>query len=328
VRTSTLRKKKERDSMTSILTVTLNPAVDRTTRVDRVEPDRKLRCESPLIEPGGGGLNVSRAIAKLGGSSRAVWACGGPPGRILADLLDAEGIEHEPVEINAHTRQNLIVREESSGRQFRFGMPGAELTADEAERFIERIGQSDAEYIVASGSLPPGLDDDFYARLSSAADRSKRFVLDTSGAPLIRAHSGNVWLVKPNVRELCDLTGCQLDDDRAVEDAARGLIADHGVAVVVVSLGAGGAMVVTETECHHIPSPTVPIRSKVGAGDSMVAGIVLALERGRSFREATRFGVAAGAAAVMTPGTELCRREDAERLDARMAERAGDAAPG
>jgi 6-phosphofructokinase 2 len=302
--------------MAAIVTLTLNPAVDKNTRIEHVGPEKKLRCEKPEFHPGGGGLNVARAIAKLGGSALALWTCGGHTGRLLADLIDAEQIEHIPIEIAEPTRENLIVYEERSGQQFRFGMPGARLSEAEMQQCLDFVRGLDPppEYLVVSGSLPPGVPNDFCASLAEAAPDQTRVILDTSGAALHEGAEHGLFLVKPNIVELAHFVGREIEDECQLVDAARQLIATGGTHAVVTSLGAGGAVLVTADSHFRVHAPTVRIRSKVGAGDSMVAGIVLALQRGESLETAVTFGVAAGSAAVMTEGTELCRRDDTERL--------------
>jgi 6-phosphofructokinase 2 len=302
--------------MASICTLTLNPAVDTSCQVDRVVPDRKLRCTRPTREPGGGGLNVARAIRILGGDAEAIWTRGGTTGQLLAELLDGEGVPHRPVPIEGLSRESLMVYETTTERQYRFQMPGPELDRRALDAVTDAVTgrQPVPEYLVLSGSLPPGAPDDFYARLAASVDPSVRVIVDTSGAALQRTVECGVFLIKPNVGELSALVDDPLENDAAVETAARGLLRGDRAEVVAVSLGAGGALVVTRDGCEHVRSPTVPIRSRVGAGDSMVAGTVLALSRGLGTTEAVKFGVATGAAAVMTPGSELCRREDAERL--------------
>ncbi len=302
--------------MAAIVTLTLNPAVDVNTSIDLVQPEKKLRCARPVFHPGGGGLNVARAIKKLGGSALALWTCGGHSGRLLSDLLDAEQIEHLPLEIAEATRENLIVFEEQSGLQYRFGMPGARLSEAEMQQCLERVRSLDPppEYLVISGSLPPGAPVDFCATLAEAVPPQTRVILDTSGAALREGAEQGMFLIKPNIVELEQFAGREIKDEGDMVDAARQLIASGGTNAVVTSLGAAGAVLVTaDTHCR-VHAPTVRIRSKVGAGDSMVAGIVLALQRGEPLERAVIFGVAAGSAAVMSEGTELCSRDDTERL--------------
>ncbi len=303
--------------MKRIATLTVNPAIDKYTTVDRVRPDRKLRCERPTREPGGGGLNVSRAVQRLGGEATALYMAGGPTGDILRDLLDAEGIPQHVLPIAGWTRENLIVNEEGSEQQYRFGMPGPEVSEEEKDRCLEALRELDPapDLLVASGSLSPGLPEDFLGQVAEvAAEIDARFIVDTSGEPLRHAVEAGAFLLKPNTSELEDLAGEALETEKAQEEAARRFIEEGCCQVIVLSLGSGGAVMFTGERTEHIRAPTVPIRSKVGAGDSMVGGIVLGLARGMELPDAVRFGVAAGAAAVMTEGTELCRREDTERL--------------
>lgn len=302
--------------MSTVATLTVNPTVDASTQVDRVVAEDKLRCAEPTYEPGGGGLNVARVVRALGEDALALWTCGGPLGRLLADCLDADGLRHRPIPIGGMTRQNLIVYEESSGQQYRFGFPGPALTEEEVVRCAEAVQAIDRApgVLVLSGSLPPGVDAGFYARVARQAPRDTKVVVDTSGEALRRSLEARPCLVKPNLRELGQLVGRELESDAEIERAAMGLVRDGRVEVVIVSLGAAGALVATQDGPTRLRSPMVPIRSKVGAGDSMVAGAVVGLARGWSWLDAGRLGVAAGAAAVMTEGTQLARASDVERL--------------
>lgn len=308
--------------MPSVLTLTMNPAVDVSTSVEHVIPDRKLRCAAPHYEPGGGGINVARAVHRLGGDAEAWFPVGGTGGELLQHLLEAEGVHYTALPVQGWTRENLNVTEDLSGRQFRFCMPGATLAGHEWPVFLERLrARSPApEYLVASGSLPPGVPEDFYAQLAAAAhELGSRLVLDSSGTALARGAAAGVYLLKPSLREFRALTESDDEDEsaliaRAVEVVTR----RRWCTVLLLSLGSAGALLVTGDERWRFSAPAVPTTSSVGAGDSMVAGLLVALGRGRSIRDAARFAVAAGAAAVMNPGTELCRRRDVERLDAQV----------
>ena len=303
--------------MSVIATLTLNPAIDKSTSVDQVVADDKLRCESPTREAGGGGLNVARVIDRLGGSAQAVYTSGGLTGQMLEELLDNEALTHTPVSTTDWTRENMIVTETSTNRQYRFGMPGPEMTAAELDECLDAIRTLDPtpDHIVASGSLPPGLPDDTYRAVADLArEIDARAILDTSGAALKRAVDAGWYLLKPNLRELEQMAGAELTTDPERIDAARALIDRGWGEVLAVSMGAAGALFVSADRTAFIRSPTVPIRSRVGAGDSMVAGLTWALARGDAPETAVRVGVAAGAAAVMTPGTELCHRDDVETL--------------
>jgi 6-phosphofructokinase 2 len=299
----------------------MNPTIDKSTATQHVIAERKLYCSSPIYEPGGGGVNVSRAIKKLGGESLLVYPAGGMSGKMLTELLELEEIKQMPVPIKGITRENLIVLEESTGRQFRFGMPGPWLEIEEWEQYLIEISKLNPfpDYLVLSGSLPLGVPSDFYARVARIGKKMGcKVIVDTAGEALARALQEGVYLIKPNIREFRELAGNNIKEESQISEAAKEIIRSGQCEVIVISLGAAGALLVYENNVEHIVSPTVPISSKVGAGDSMVAGIVLSLSRGKKLREAVLFGIAAGSAAVMTPGTELCRREDTERLYARM----------
>jgi 6-phosphofructokinase 2 len=301
----------------SIVTLTMNPAVDESTSVPYVLPDRKLRCQALTWEPGGGGINVARAVRKLGGAALAGFPAAGPAGQLLQRLLDDEGVPQAVIPIAGWTRENLNVLEEVSGRQFRFCMPGPTLGDDEWPRVLEwaRGLRPPPAYLVASGSLPPGVPVDFYARLAAMGRQMGcRVVLDASGAPLARAVAEGVYLLKPSLHEFQALMGEAAAEESRLASLAATAVKRGWCEVLVLSLGARGALWVTASHQERLAAPAVRVRSSVGAGDSMVAGIVLSLARGWPLGEAVRAGVAAGAAAVMNPGTALCRREDAERL--------------
>lgn len=307
------------------MTVTVNPAIDMSTEIDHVVQGKKLRCGRPSYEPGGGGINVSRAIAEMGGESTAVYAAGGRTGEMFGELLAGEGVKCLPLEIDGMTRISFMAFETATGGQYRFGMPGPEMSEKDADAFLSAVGDIDPrpDLVVASGSLPPGMPGDFYARLAvRCRNLGMRLVLDTSGAPLEEAAREGVYMIKPNVRELADLTGAKIGCDAHQEEAAAKLAGKGRNEVVVVSMGSAGALYATEEGAVRINAPCVEIRSRVGAGDSMVAGIVLGLAMGNPLDEAVRYGVAAGSAAVMTPGSELCRSEDVLRLYEEMLARA------
>jgi len=298
-----------------IVTLTVNPAVDKSTHIDRLIPEQKLRCDSPRFDAGGGGINVSKAIKRLGGKSTAIFTAGGPAGQVLRDLVAQEGVECEVVETEQWTRENFIVAETSTNAQYRFGMPGTPLSEMETNAVLEALRQSKAEYVVASGSLPPQMDANFYEKVAAISKQmGARLVLDTSGEPLRAACDEGVFLLKPNIGELEALVGAKDLQINEVDDAARVLIGDGKCEVVIVSMGPKGAILVTKDLCEHVPAPPVQKRSTVGAGDSMVAGMTWALTQGLSYSEMVRWGVACGSAATMNEGTQLFLRADVERL--------------
>jgi 6-phosphofructokinase 2 len=303
--------------MKRIITVTLNPAIDKSSSVDHVVAERKLYCKPPRFEPGGGGVNVSRAVRILGGKSLLLYPSGGLTGERLQDLLKEEGLDHRPFPVDGMIRESLVILEESTGRQYRFGMPGPKLRKKEWAQFLQELSvmEPPPDYVVASGSLPPGVPPDFYARVARIGkEKGTKTIVDVSGKALKEAIEEGVYLIKPNVREFRELVGKDIKEESQIKAEAQKMVKSGRCEVLVISLGAAGALAVSEDFAEHVLPPTVPIISKVGAGDSMVAGITLSLARGKPLKESILFGVAAGTAAVMTPGTELCRREDAERL--------------
>lgn len=300
-----------------IATLTINPALDIATSTDHVTAEHKLRCTTARYDPGGGGVNVARVICTLGGNAVAVYAAGGPVGDSLQKLLDSARIPQRVVPIEGETRVSFTVDERASSDQFRFVFPGPRLSPEEQERFFEAVATLDPppEYLVVSGSLPLGVPADFYARFAALAkERNAKLFLDTSGRALRLAGREGVYLVKPNLRELSEFVGRELVTQQDQIAAGRQMIGEGRAEVVVLSLGANGALFITADDAEHFPALEVPIRSAVGAGDSMLGGIVFALARGESLRNAVRYGMAAGAAALMTEGTQLNTREDTERL--------------
>lgn len=308
----------------NIVTLTMNPAVDISSSVDRVEPEKKLRCDPPVRQPGGGGINVSRALRKLGGTSLSLYLSGGKNGEFIHDFLVDEGVENRIQEIHGNVRENITVLEQSSGGQYRFGMPGPVFKEKEWKDALETVRELciGADYLVASGSLPLNVPVDFYARVgAAAAENGTRFVLDTSNQALEAASREEIFLVKPNRRELGHILGRGDTSSLSVEELKRlaaEVIRERPIHAVTLSLGEEGAVLVTADTTLPVVSPRVETVSKIGAGDSMLAGMVLSLARGFSLDDALRFGIAAGAAAVKTAGTELCTREDTEELYRRI----------
>ena len=300
----------------TIATVTLNPCIDKTVSVEQMLPDCKLACTNIHAYPGGGGINVARVIRRLGAPVCAYWSCGGENGYRLAQFLEQEQVPHQPIPIEDCVRENLIVREETSGNLFRFGMPGPLLRTGEREQWRQCITQlpSSVDYLVFSGSLPAGTPPEWYRELLCAVPDGIPVIVDTKQEALRQALEVGVYLIKPNVHEMEELVGRTLSDNCAMEQAAREIIDRGGAEVVILSLGRAGVLLASKDGTERIPAPSVHLRSKVGAGDAVVGGLLTALSQGKSLADAARFGVAAGAAAVMTEGTELCRKEDAEQL--------------
>lgn len=300
-----------------ILTVTINPAVDKSTTLDKMIPEKKLRCAAPVIEAGGGGINVSKAVRELEGETLALFPAGGANGALLQHLLDSRQIPCKIIPVAVETRENITVTESSTNAQYRFVMPGAALSAAEVDSCLEAVAalHPAPNIIVASGSLPPAAPEDFFARLARMTrDKGARLIVDTSGVPLQKAAREGVYLLKPNLSELCSLVDrdyLQLDE---VADAARQVITLGYCEVLVASMGPAGALLISKDQVERVPAPTVKKLSTVGAGDSMVAGLACMLEQQRPLSEVIRFGVACGTAATMSPGTRLFKKADVYRL--------------
>jgi 6-phosphofructokinase 2 len=303
--------------MKPIVTLTPNPTIDGASETDRVRPVHKIRTTNERHYPGGGGVNVARVLAELGAETVPVYLAGGATGALLDELLAARGFVPRRVAIEGGTRFAHAVFERSTGQEYRFVPEGPEVTPRDWERAVAAVAALDFDWLVASGSLPRGLPADAYGALARlAAERGARFVLDTSGPALMGAlAAGPVHLIKPSFGEFRALTGAASDADADVAPAAERLRAERGVEMVAVTLGPDGAALAWPGGFLRRRPPELPaLASATGAGDSFLAGMVFALAQGRAAEDAFAFGMAAGAAAVLTPGTELCRREDVLRI--------------
>ena len=303
--------------MASIYTLTLSPSLDSATMTPQIYPEGKLRCSAPVFEPGGGGINVARAIIHLGGKATAIFPAGGATGEHLVALLADEQVAVDTVDAKDWTRQNLHVHVESSGEQYRFVMPGAKLTDDEFRQLGEKVLTIESgSLLVISGSLPPGVKTGKLTALVQAAlQRGIRCVVDSSGEALKAAlEPGQLELVKPNQKELSALVNRELSQPDDVRTAAEELVRTGKAHRVVVSLGPQGALAVDKTGFVQVVPPPMKSQSTVGAGDSMVGAMVLKLAQGASLLEMARYGVAAGSAATINQGTRLCSLADTQKI--------------
>lgn len=298
-----------------IVTLTVNPSLDKSTSFKGLVPEQKIRCESPDFDAGGGGINVSKSIARLGGESLCIFTSGGDTGKQLEALVQKEKIEIHAISVKHTTRENLIALDLNTNSQYRFGFPGEALSASEQQQILEAVSSIKTRFLVASGSLTEGMSPDFYQQIAEIAKKSgTKFIVDTSGEALKKTLETGAYLVKPNVGELAKLVGVEKLHTDEADDAARTLIEKRQAEIVVVSLGPQGAVLVTKDVTEFVPAPNVPKKSTVGAGDSMVGGMVWALSQGKPLNEVIRWGVACGSAATMNEGTQLFRVEDARRL--------------
>ncbi len=302
--------------MTDILTVTLNPALDVLTTIDRVSDTHKMRCGPTLKHPGGGGVNVARVLHRLGAKCQAVYLAGDVTGERHRQLMREEGVPCHIVPIAEETRESFTAHETSTGNDFRFVLPGPNVSAAEYEACFDYVAQHlPKQFLVISGGLAPGVPEDFYARLTALAKQhGVRVVLDANGPALAEALKVGVYLFKPSLRELRDLMGHDLPDQDSQVAAAQQLIQSGQAEVVAISLGSDGAMVVSADQVWRARALQVNVQTTVGAGDSFVGGMVWALSRKDSLLKAFQFGMAAGAAALLAPGTSLCQAADVHAL--------------
>ncbi|WP_341835652.1 1-phosphofructokinase family hexose kinase [Chitinophaga pollutisoli] len=303
--------------MHPVITITLNPAIDISTSVEALQPDKKLRCAEPEFAPGGGGINVARVLHRFGGDVLPVYLAGGATGKKLTALLAAEGLATSPVEISGETRENMHVSDNSNGRQYRFVLPGPAISFAENLALLEHLSHvmEGAQYVVISGNLPKGVNPEFMDKLVSMAHiYGCRLVADLSGDGLRQATMAGVFLIKPNLGELASLAEKEVLSESEAIASARRIVSAGGASVVAISMGATGALLVTAELEERILAPVTRPVSTVGAGDSMVAGIVWALMKGDTMSAAVRFGVACGTAATLSEGTGLCQKQDAERF--------------
>jgi 6-phosphofructokinase 2 len=298
-----------------IVTLTLNPAIDMSSEADVVRHTNKVRTYNEVMEPGGGGINVARVLTRLGADVTALFLGGGVTGRVLEELLDRGRVRHRMIAIADDTRLSLTVAERSSGNEFRFVPEGPDVTANEAAVAFDAASSQTCDYFVASGSLPRGICDDFYARLCKAVTgRGARFVLDTHGGALRAAlDAGGIFLVKPSRGELEGFAGRPLGTDELVREAQQ-LVEAGKAENVAITLGQDGAILVNRDGSKVKPAIPVQACSAVGAGDSFLAGMVYGFSLGRGADDAFDVGLAAGAAAVLSCGSELCKPEDLKRL--------------
>ena len=309
--------------MSTIVTITFSPCIDKSTSIKKLLPDKKLQCAAPKLEPGGGGINVARAIKKLGGEATAIFPSGGYTGKYFNHLLEIEDIHVVIIETQNETRENIIVLDEAENAQYRFGMPGTHLLVEEWQQCLKAVQEiKDVSYIIASGSLPPGVPLNIYAQLSVIAkEKNAKFIVDASGVALKEAWDEGVYLLKPNLGELCFLAGKANLQPNEIETVAKEMLDKGKCEAMVVSMGAEGAMLVTTYLTKIIKAPSVTRKSTVGAGDSMLAGIVYLLSKGKNIEDAVKYGVACGTAATMNEGTELCRLKDVEEIYRKLSEK-------
>jgi 6-phosphofructokinase 2 len=304
-----------------IVTLTLNPSVDVACEAEAVRPIRKTRTFIKALDPGGGGVNVSRVVRELGGDTLAVVTVGaGAAGSFLVELLTAAGVPYRAVPIRGRTRITQVVQDLASGLEYRFVPEGPALEEAEWRGALAALAEEPGGWVVLSGSLPRGVPEDAWARaIQEARARGRKVVLDSSG-PALRAalDGGGVELVKPSQGEFEALLGRELREADAIAAAAAALARSGAARLVAVTLGRRGAVLASAERCWRLPAPDVPVRGASGAGDSFIAAMTLALARGAAPEDAFAWGSAAGGATVAASGTAHARRAEVEALHAEM----------
>lgn len=299
-----------------IATVTLNPALDQHVEVDNLVLDDTNRWVSFKRQPGGKGINVSRVLRELGGETVAYSFIGGHAGDDIERLLKEEGVHTDFTRIKTEIRSNFIITDLKTHRQTRISAPGPRVTPGEFKKLLDRITgiKPRPQYIIFAGSVPPGVPYYIYREL---IDRMKvlgiRTVLDAADMWLIEGIHARPDIIKPNVREAQTLLGVELKTEEDIICAVKTIVG-MGVGIAAISRGPDGMIIADGNVILKVVPPQVEVMSTVGAGDSTVAGLVFKLSEGGSLEEASRLAVAAGTAATLTPGTELCHKEDVERL--------------
>lgn len=298
-----------------IVTLTVNPAVDLATQADSVQPGHKIRTFDERYDAGGGGINVARVISELGGNTLSLFASGGVTGRFIEEMLTTAKVPWQAIRIAGACRISVTVRDRSKGQEYRFVPRGPEFTASDCANVLATLGDVEADWVVASGSLPPGVDADFYAKAADVVGaRGARFALDTSGSALTASLGHGVSLLKPSLSELETIVGKEVRSLSSQKSQAKHLVDSGAAQMVALTLGAGGAILATAEQVIHAPAFAVSERTGVGAGDSFLAGLVFGLAARRSNEDALRLALACGASAVQGVGTAQVQRGAVEAL--------------
>jgi 6-phosphofructokinase 2 len=303
--------------LTQIITITPNPAIDVSTSIGKIAPFTKLRCTPAHKDPGGGGINVARVVKRLGGQVAAIYPAGGVTGQLLSRLLEREGAQSIAIPAAEETREDFTVFEEATKQQYRFVMPGAPLSEPEWQECLRSLANVEPRpnFVVASGSLPPGIPEDFFGQVARVAKRmDAKVIVDSSGPALRAALKEGLYLIKPNLREFQDLTGTDSADESSLIKAARDLIDRGLVKLVALTLGPRGALFISRDRAFRADGLPIKPASVVGAGDSFLGAMVWSLANGDSLDTTLRYGIAAGSAALLSPGTELCQPSDVHRF--------------
>jgi 6-phosphofructokinase 2 len=304
-------------TLAPIVTLTINPALDISTSVKKLVPYTKMRCAPAHRDPGGGGINVARVLKRLGIEATAIYPAGGATGHLLGDLLAREGVQTISIPVLNDTREDITIFEETSREQYRLVFPGATLSEREWQQCLASIAHIEPQpaLVIASGSLPSGVPEDFFGKVVEASKAARcKAIVDTSGPFLKAALEQGVYLIKPNLREFQELAGIASADEATLIEAGQRLLDRYRIEIIALSMGPEGALLMTRDLALRANGLPIPPVSVSGAGDSFLGAMVWSLANSGSLEMALRYGVAGGSAALLNPGTELCRPEDIHRL--------------
>lgn len=304
-----------------IITVTLNPAIDKTVEINNLHINSVNRVSSVRLDAGGKGINVSKIIVSLGGKSKALGFLGGRAGTFIKNYLDEMQIENDFVVVDGETRTNLKIVDPIEHTNTDINEMGPQITGKDIEQLEKRLFEAldEQSIIIFSGSVPPNIEADIYQKwIKEAKEKGAKTILDADGEMMRLGIAAGPYLIKPNIHELERLLGKTITSIEEVITSARFLMKEHGIKVVVVSMGEKGALFLNEQTTILAEGISVEVKSTVGAGDSMVAALAYALDIGYTFQKAVTLAVAAGTANVMTYGTEPSSLELIDELERKV----------
>jgi 6-phosphofructokinase 2 len=294
-----------------VVTLTINPALDKSAKIADMTPFDKLECHDITYHPGGGGINISRVLNRLQIESNCLFPYGGKTGEHLIELLEEEHIEVFSTPISVLTRENFAVFNNKTKLQYRFGMPTAPFSENEMEALEKLINEQvlDNDIFVISGSLPKGLPTDYYSKIiQNLTAKGVKVIVDTSGPVFNEVLKNELFLIKPNQKELARLAGKESLTKKEREEFALKIVADKTAKYVVVSLGKEGAFIAHESGIDYVKAPEISVKSTIGAGDSMVAGLIYGITAKETPKNILRWGVACGVSATLSEGSDLAHK--------------------
>lgn len=302
--------------MKTIVSITFSPTIDKSVSIPRMLPETKIKCSNLELYPGGGGINIARVLTRFDADIIALF----PANRIripfFKTTLSKEKVKNMIVECQNETRESIEIYETFSGKQFRLVMPNSDLTTSEWEELLQALVEiKQIDFVVVSGSFPTNSPINIFGRLAQIADSKKaKLIVDTSGESLKKAIRESLYLIKPNLEEFSHLIGNSDLKIADLKEAAMTFLEKNKCELVVISLGKKGAVLYSKMATYHIKAPKVVVKSTVGAGDSMLAGIIYGLSLDMGLRECLKYGIAFGTATTLQSGTALCTQKDVEEL--------------